>query len=385
MDNPGSSDLSGIEGLQVYDQETFEENVSKKLDDIFEKQKREHDIKRLKNEFKTVSDSLTKAKAGLDKVEESLQSAVNRGITSDRKLQSLLDQQEKYKNEIDSLIKAKLEIASELEEFEKPKKVEVKTEVVENEVSEGDDEAPKQETKREKSIRLGQMTAFGTVIATKSVQEEQSKTNYVNDFIKKEEDTPKTSSKLKEILERGKQKKKEKVKRYDDEWHTDDSDWDYSDKEEPNEDDQVLSAKIVKKKSKKSYNVVDDGDKDIYLERLQEWQDSRSEEAIKLESKYEELDGGLRVPFKIWNSLYHYQKVAVQWMWELHQQDVGGILGDEMGLGKTVQLAAFIASLSYSSKKHRKCRLGPVLIVCPTTGKIFFSSFSNVDLERKKY
>ena len=67
---------------------------------------------------------------------------------------------------------------------------------------------------------------------------------------------------------------------------------------------------------------MDDGDKDIYLERLQDWQDSRSEESVRLDSKYEELDGGLRVPAKIWQSLYHYQKVAVQWMWELHQQDV---------------------------------------------------------------
>ena len=71
--------------------------------------------------------------------------------------------------------------------------------------------------------------------------------------------------------------------------------------------------------------------------------------------------------FRLWSSLYHYQKVAVQWLWELHQQDVGGILGDEMGLGKTVQIIAFLASLSYSSKRQRQCRLGPVLIVCPTT------------------
>ena len=69
----------------------------------------------------------------------------------------------------------------------------------------------------------------------------------------------------------------------------------------------------------------------------------------------------------MWHSLYHYQKVAVQWMWELHQQDVGGILGDEMGLGKTVQLVAFLASLSYSSKKLRSPRLKTALIVTPTT------------------
>ena len=72
------------------------------------------------------------------------------------------------------------------------------------------------------------------------------------------------------------------------------------------------------------------------IHRLQEWQDSKVDS--DLDSKYEELEGGLRVPAKLWQSLYHYQKVAVQWLWELHQQDVGGILGDEMGLGKTVQM-----------------------------------------------
>ena len=28
---------------------------------------------------------------------------------------------------------------------------------------------------------------------------------------------------------------------------------------------------------------------------------------------------------------------GVKWMWELHTQRAGGIVGDEMGLGKTVQ------------------------------------------------
>ena len=62
--------------------------------------------------------------------------------------------------------------------------------------------------------------------------------------------------------------------------------------------------------------------------RLQEWQDSKTDS--ELESKYEELEGGLRVPAKLWQSLYHYQKVGVQWLWELRQQDVGGILGKDV-------------------------------------------------------
>lgn len=39
---------------------------------------------------------------------------------------------------------------------------------------------------------------------------------------------------------------------------------------------------------------------------------------------------------------------GVKWLWELHCQQVGGILGDEMGLGKTIQVIAFLAALHHS-------------------------------------
>jgi hypothetical protein len=51
----------------------------------------------------------------------------------------------------------------------------------------------------------------------------------------------------------------------------------------------------------------------------------------------------------------------VKWLWELHTQRAGGIIGDEMGLGKTIQLAAFLAGL------HRGGRFRPSLVVCPAT------------------
>lgn len=65
-----------------------------------------------------------------------------------------------------------------------------------------------------------------------------------------------------------------------------------------------------------------------------------------------------------------YQKVGVQWLWELNIQRCGGILGDEMGLGKTVQIIAFLSGLSVSKllSRHGSFKgLGPVLIVTPTT------------------
>ncbi|XP_075010726.1 DNA excision repair protein ERCC-6 isoform X2 [Calonectris borealis] len=67
-----------------------------------------------------------------------------------------------------------------------------------------------------------------------------------------------------------------------------------------------------------------------------------------------------------------YQQTGVRWLWELHCQQAGGILGDEMGLGKTIQIIAFLAGLSYSKirtrgSNYRYQGLGPTVIVCPAT------------------
>ena len=43
-----------------------------------------------------------------------------------------------------------------------------------------------------------------------------------------------------------------------------------------------------------------------------------------------------------------YQQTGVRWLWELHGQQAGGIVGDEMGLGKTIQMIAFLAGLNVS-------------------------------------
>ncbi|KAI7868322.1 SNF2 family N-terminal domain-containing protein [Spinellus fusiger] len=76
------------------------------------------------------------------------------------------------------------------------------------------------------------------------------------------------------------------------------------------------------------------------------------------------FDGRMRVPGELWKDLFDYQKTCVQWLWELHCQEVGGIIGDEMGLGKTVQIISFLSGLYYSKL------LGPgkpSIIVCPAT------------------
>lgn len=73
------------------------------------------------------------------------------------------------------------------------------------------------------------------------------------------------------------------------------------------------------------------------------------------------LEGGLRIPETIFSKLFDYQKVGVQWLWELHCQRAGGIIGDEMGLGKTIQVLAFLGSLHFSSMYK------PSIVICPVT------------------
>lgn len=73
------------------------------------------------------------------------------------------------------------------------------------------------------------------------------------------------------------------------------------------------------------------------------------------------LEGGLKIPSYIFDQLFDYQKVGVQWLWELHCQKAGGIIGDEMGLGKTIQVLSFLGALHFSGLYK------PSIIVCPVT------------------
>lgn len=130
-----------------------------------------------------------------------------------------------------------------------------------------------------------------------------------------------------------------------------------------------------KKRLKK---LTDDGNYAAYLKRLKE------QRRLKLVEKHRrivedegsdsesavDVDDQFRLPKEIWNKLYRYQQTGVRWLWELHRQGCGGIVGDEMGLGKTIQTIAFLAGLRHSRLRtlgDSFTGLGPVLLVCPTT------------------
>ncbi|KAL4983264.1 SNF2 family N-terminal domain-containing protein [Aspergillus falconensis] len=172
--------------------------------------------------------------------------------------------------------------------------------------------------------------------------------------------------------------------------------------ESSSENDQDFLTEVkpaTAKKAKASDGVedfsgLDDGNENLYQSRLQNWVTRRSaarkrtrkpgelntnqvpdmDETDFRDSEDEEwfmphptepdlhLDNGYRIPGDIHPLLFDYQKTGVQWLWELHQQQVGGIIGDEMGLGKTIQAIAFLAGLHYSKRLTK-----PIIVVSPAT------------------
>jgi hypothetical protein len=81
-------------------------------------------------------------------------------------------------------------------------------------------------------------------------------------------------------------------------------------------------------------NAIDDYHETSYEDRVDDWIDrglGRMKE-MKERDVDEELPGaqsydGLHIPAWTNDRLFGYQRVALHWMWDLHQQDAGGILG----------------------------------------------------------
>ncbi|KAJ9704139.1 hypothetical protein PVL29_005430 [Vitis rotundifolia] len=68
-----------------------------------------------------------------------------------------------------------------------------------------------------------------------------------------------------------------------------------------------------------------------------------------------------KLPGKIAKMLYPHQRDGLKWLWSLHCQGKGGILGDDMGLGKTMQICGFLAGLFHS------CLIRRAVVVAPKT------------------
>lgn len=109
-------------------------------------------------------------------------------------------------------------------------------------------------------------------------------------------------------------------------------------------------------------SFIDDSSDDNFIQRQKEIDQSKYEKTESIQCN----GSSFVVPSSIWNhQLFPYQQNGVIWLWNLYQNNTGGILGDEMGLGKTVQVIAFWSSLCLTNPHliHSK----PMLVICPAT------------------
>ena len=430
--------LAGL-GVSVRSHETLETEVMDRLEEKMREQEKEVTIKQVKKEFPLLIQKLKICLKKKKEIEHDIRSIHGKGNLSShqhRKITSLLNDQEEVEKHLLELLNAQKDLLHRLTkcgyDFQNDSNIKpISIKSIEGNDEKEDNENPTEETELQKSIRLGEVTAFGTSVQTTSLQGSSSNfDDYIKDQIdhqaggpvpfpltmkRKREESPESDSGFIDVVagpSKKKSLKKIAIKAVTE--NSDDSDWRPSDPEDCRDrqfhhvsssegDDQPLIQKKKEKKRRKKQRPVDsdedvggwktddsdwegtddesskkkprqkdgdDGDKERYVARLANWQAGRSEEEKKEDGRYEEMEGGLKAPSVIWDQLYAYQKVGVQWMFELHQQGVGGILGDEMGLGKTIQVAAFLASLSYSQVIWRGSKwrgLGPSIIVCPTT------------------
>ncbi|XP_024537177.1 protein CHROMATIN REMODELING 24 isoform X1 [Selaginella moellendorffii] len=74
------------------------------------------------------------------------------------------------------------------------------------------------------------------------------------------------------------------------------------------------------------------------------------------------------LPGNVSSILYEHQHEGLRWLWRLHLQRRGGILGDDMGLGKTMQIAAFLCGLFHSKLIKRALIVAPKTLI-PHWGK----------------
>ena len=420
--------LAGL-GVSVRSQENLESEVIDQLEEQMRLQEKETAVKQVKKEFPLLTQKLKiclKKKRSIETdIKDLHDQNSNQNGHQKRKIMSLIDDQESVQKYLQELLSMQKDLLNRLTQcgYDYKNDPNIKPITVKQEgTCEEDqprDEEPVEETELQRSIRLGQVTAFGTSVKTTTLEGSSSTfQDYVNDQIehqagglkRKREESPESDSgfidvpagpsktkapkfgrevpgqhnlspssgsdalevedpsnaKVKKLkrtrkkedatgndgdsdwqpseseednkplikISKKKTKSKGKLRPVDSEeelggWRTDDSDWDGTDDEEEEKKKRVSSSK----------KDLDDGDKDRYVARLANWQAGRSEDEKKLDGRYEEIEGGLKAPSIIWDRLYDYQKVGVQWMFELHQQHCGGILGDEMGLGKTIQVA----------------------------------------------
>ncbi|PVD37640.1 hypothetical protein C0Q70_00237 [Pomacea canaliculata] len=456
-----ASELVGL-GLSVFNQDEFEEGVMKQVDQAMAKEELERLKRILQKELKSIEEDMKLVESDLEHISKAEMTVEQQNATAreiHHRQQAIRKQKETRRSHLKTLqVRQKMALAKmkNIEEAERGD-----PDIEEEEQGSADhpfcglNGQPQKESARDRMIRLGEMTPFGTVLhgATAKGESSGSKLSAFEQFLldkqknfrikdkkplkknslsssqhrhhsKKSSDKASSSSSSTQPFSIfHKKDKKANIEQVDnvqkvfqrkrsypvapdlsedgeirdencdkDKQILENSDSDYEPECTDNDDSEgekrqrkVRGKQLLKKtnavyrpsddedepvsKRKPDRSIArekDDADENYYQRRLRIQQQRKEQD----DSGDEEFEGGLIVPGKLWKKLYKYQKTGVRWLWELHMQQAGGIIGDEMGLGKTIQMIAFLAAMKESrlhSKDFPYVGLGPVVIVCPTT------------------
>lgn len=160
--------------------------------------------------------------------------------------------------------------------------------------------------------------------------------------------------------------KKQKVKHSTEELE-DDNEEEYM--SSTGEEQEKSKPKKVFSKPSKIIQESEDSDDDIY-NKLKIKAEGRAGLGIIFKFNPQDqryyLPGGFSIPDSIFDNLFDHQKIGIQWMFNLYNEEKGGVLGDDMGLGKTVQVATYLKGM-FDSELIKK-----VLIVVPATMKMYW-------------
>ena len=363
-------ELEGLEGLgvNVQSQETLENDIIQKLEEKAKLKEQESVLKQVKKELKhlcqKIREQLRRKKSYEKQIKLLYKSASTLTSQQSRQISSLLNDQESLEKSLIELFSSQSSNLQRLKDcgydFENDTEIKVlivkeKEETVENNE---EDEGPSEETELQKNIRLGDVTAFGNTLQTKSstARDEVNFHNYIQQQLGAEGESstsqPSKSRKRRyssasesdsgfvdvavsqetSTTVRPKKCKLSKKSKTDSGVKSDDVDSDWKPDESSEEEFEPLIKKKEAKKSSKPQRSLydeeevgwrtddsdfdgtddeeevvrrrrkhgDDGDRELYLARVATWQANRSQEARDLDGQYEELEGGLRVPQVIW-------------------------------------------------------------------------------------
>ncbi|KAL9644502.1 hypothetical protein ABK040_009366 [Willaertia magna] len=323
-------DLASL-GVSLYRTEDVEKNVMEEVDRKFKANE-----KRLEKKENSKIEKIQTQIQALEKELKEFQNKVNLTSKDEKKINSL-------KKKISKLEEKGQELVEERErkkEEQKTRKSFAVNSIIDNE---------EYETKRDRLIRTGVITPFDDI--------SKESENQIVDLPKLTKEPP---------------KKKKKKKQDDEEEYIPSDEENLLEEEEEayEEEEQIAGTTVLKKEFK-----YDDSNDEYYKQRLIEFYKTKNvEKKTILNEEGEEIEitkvdygedvsvgNGYKIPEELYNKLFPYQKTTLKWLWELHCQEVGGIIGDEMGLGKTIQIVSYMAGLHYSGL------FKPTIIVAPAT------------------